>query len=80
MITILIHDMRSGKMDRQLAEVTIPVKMADDPQDGFWADAKDIVSSLASSSQSLIYLKLNRASSCSLVHLELTVRPSLSCI
>ncbi|KAF8718986.1 hypothetical protein AX14_005158 [Amanita brunnescens Koide BX004] len=49
MITILIHDMRSGKMDRQLAEVTIPVKMADDPQDGFWADAKDISEQLQSS-------------------------------
>ena len=53
MITILIHDTRSGKVDRQLAEVTIPVKMADDPQDGFWADARDIVSvSMVSLSQS----------------------------
>ncbi|PFH50923.1 hypothetical protein AMATHDRAFT_3549 [Amanita thiersii Skay4041] len=49
MITILIHDIRSGRTDRQLAEVTIPVKMADDPQDGFWADAKDISEKLQSS-------------------------------
>ncbi|KAF8633384.1 hypothetical protein AX17_004555 [Amanita inopinata Kibby_2008] len=49
MITILIHDIRSGRTDRQLAEVTIPVKMADDPQDGFWADAKDISERLQSS-------------------------------
>lgn len=79
MITVLIHDMRSGKMDRQLAEVTIPVKMADDPQDGFWADAKDIVSSLVPIF-TIIDLTLNRARNCSLVHLELMVRSSLSCI
>lgn len=48
MITVLIHDTRSGKIDRQLAEVTIPIKMADDPRDGFWADAKDITEKLQS--------------------------------
>lgn len=77
MITVLIHDMRSGKVDRQLAEVTIPVKMADDPQDGFWADARDIVSSGASVF-TIIDLTLNRARNCSLVHLELTVCSSMS--
>ncbi|KAK2463201.1 hypothetical protein APHAL10511_004856 [Amanita phalloides] len=49
MITILIHDVRSGKVDRQLTEVTVPVKMADNPQDGFWADARDITEKLQSS-------------------------------
>ncbi|KAF8622677.1 hypothetical protein AX15_006781 [Amanita polypyramis BW_CC] len=46
MVTILIHDIRSGKLDRQLAEVSIPVRIADDPQDGFWADAKDLIPKL----------------------------------
>jgi hypothetical protein len=39
--------MRNQELDRQLAEVNIAVKMADNPQNGFWADAKDIVSLLA---------------------------------
>jgi hypothetical protein len=39
--------MRNQELDHQLAEVNIPVKMADNPQNGFWADAKDIVSLLA---------------------------------
>ena len=43
MVTVLIHDIRSGVTDHQLAEVRVPLKASDDPQDGFWADAKDIV-------------------------------------
>ena len=43
-VTILIQDIRSGVTDHQLAEVKIPLKPSDDPQDGFWADARDIVS------------------------------------
>lgn len=43
MVTILIQDLRSGETDHQLAEVKIPLKDADDPQDGFWADAKELV-------------------------------------
>lgn len=43
MVTLLIQDMRSGTIDRQLAEVRVPLKHGDVPEDGFWADAKDIV-------------------------------------
>ena len=43
-VTVLIQDIRSGVTDHQLAEVRVPLKGSDDPQDGFWADAKDIVS------------------------------------
>lgn len=42
-VTVLIQDIRSGVTDHQLAEVRVPLKPSDDPQDGFWADAKDIV-------------------------------------
>jgi len=40
MLTILIQDIRSGTTDHQLAEVKVPLRVADDPQDGYWADAK----------------------------------------
>jgi hypothetical protein len=43
MVTLLIQDLRSGIADHQLAEVKIPLKAADDAQDGFWADAKELV-------------------------------------
>jgi hypothetical protein len=43
MVTLLIQDLRSGTADHQLAEVKIPLKAADDTQDGFWADAKELV-------------------------------------
>lgn len=43
MVTVLIQDIRSGVTDHQLAEVKVPLKQSDDPQDGFWADARDIV-------------------------------------
>ncbi|KAK0461197.1 uncharacterized protein EV420DRAFT_1530856 [Desarmillaria tabescens] len=48
MVTLLISDIRSGIVDRQLAEVKVPLKMADTPDDGFWADAKDICDKLQS--------------------------------
>lgn len=43
MVTLLIQDLRSGVADHQLAEVKIHLRPADDPQDGFWADAKELV-------------------------------------
>ncbi|KAK0485866.1 hypothetical protein IW261DRAFT_1328932, partial [Armillaria novae-zelandiae] len=46
MVTLLISDVRSGFVDRQLAEVKVPLKLADTPEDGFWADAKDICDKL----------------------------------
>jgi hypothetical protein len=49
MLTILIEDIRSGVSDHQLAEVKVALRPADDPADGFWADAKDISEALQSS-------------------------------
>lgn len=43
MVTILIIDIRSGQQDHQLAEIKIPLKPAENPDDGFWADAKELV-------------------------------------
>lgn len=43
MVTLLIQDIRSGTIDHQLVEVKIPIKPTDDPEDGFWADAKLLV-------------------------------------
>lgn len=43
MVTILIQDIRSGTTDNQLAEVKVSLKAADDPEDGFWTDAKELV-------------------------------------
>ncbi|KAG6886158.1 hypothetical protein C0993_000676 [Termitomyces sp. T159_Od127] len=40
LLTLLIQDIRSGVIDQQLAEVKVPMKIANDPKDGFWADAK----------------------------------------
>ncbi|KAG6879671.1 hypothetical protein C0992_013207 [Termitomyces sp. T32_za158] len=40
LLTLLIQDIRSGVTDQQLAEVKVPMKTANDPKDGFWADAK----------------------------------------
>ncbi|GLB37520.1 hypothetical protein LshimejAT787_0405710 [Lyophyllum shimeji] len=40
MLTLLIQDIRSGVTDHQLAEVRLPMKPANDPSEGFWADAK----------------------------------------
>lgn len=46
MVTLLIEDMRSGVPDPQLAEVRVPLRVADDPEDGFWADAVEICNAL----------------------------------
>ncbi|KAG6849825.1 hypothetical protein H0H93_004634 [Arthromyces matolae] len=43
MLTLLIQDIRSGVVDHQLAEVKVPMKQANDPTDGFWADAKQLL-------------------------------------
>lgn len=48
MVTLLIEDMRSGVPDPQLAEVKVPLKVADDPEDGFWADAAEVCDALQS--------------------------------
>lgn len=42
MVTILIQDLRSGTTDHQLAEVKIALRPGDDPQDGYWADAREL--------------------------------------
>lgn len=46
MVTLLIEDLRSGVPDSQLAEVKVPLRVADDPEDGFWADAVEICNAL----------------------------------
>lgn len=46
MVTLLIEDTRSGVPDSQLAEVRVPLRVADDPEDGFWADAVEICNAL----------------------------------
>jgi hypothetical protein len=46
MVTLLIEDMRSGVLDSQLAEVKVPLRVAGDPEDGFWADAAEICDAL----------------------------------
>lgn len=40
---MLIIDVRSGTPDHQLAEVKIPIAPAENPEDGFWADSRDLV-------------------------------------
>lgn len=47
-MTLLIEDIRSEPPDQQLAEVKVSLRKADDPEDGWWADAKDIVGVIAS--------------------------------
>jgi hypothetical protein len=44
MVTILIQDVRSGTTDHQLAEVKVALRPGDNPQDGYWADARELVS------------------------------------
>ncbi|KAI6123839.1 hypothetical protein EDD16DRAFT_610148 [Pisolithus croceorrhizus] len=46
MVTLLIEDYRSGVQDSQLAEITVPLKAAENPEDGFWADAVDVCDAL----------------------------------
>jgi hypothetical protein len=49
MLTILLQDIRSGVTDHQLAEVKVPLRPADTPEDGYWADASEISEALQSS-------------------------------
>ncbi|KAF8842999.1 hypothetical protein BDN67DRAFT_964880 [Paxillus ammoniavirescens] len=46
MVTLLIEDLRSGIADSQLAELTVPLRVADDPEDGFWANSVEICDAL----------------------------------
>ncbi|KIK28014.1 hypothetical protein PISMIDRAFT_7954 [Pisolithus microcarpus 441] len=46
MVTLLIEDYRSGVQDSQLAEITVPLKAAENSEDGFWADAVDVCDAL----------------------------------
>ncbi|TFK44801.1 hypothetical protein BDQ12DRAFT_673598 [Crucibulum laeve] len=46
MVTVLIQDDRSGVMDYQLAEVRVSLRTMEDPQLGYWADAKELCESL----------------------------------
>ncbi|TFK23180.1 hypothetical protein FA15DRAFT_476916 [Coprinopsis marcescibilis] len=43
MVTILAQDIRSGVTDCQLIEVKVPLRPADNPKDGFWAAAQELV-------------------------------------
>jgi hypothetical protein len=46
MLTILIEDVRSGVPDHQLAEVQVHLRPSEDPEGGFWANAKEICEKL----------------------------------
>ncbi|KDQ53587.1 hypothetical protein JAAARDRAFT_197391 [Jaapia argillacea MUCL 33604] len=46
-LTLLIEDHRSReKVDPQLAEVRVPLRQADTPEDGYWANAQDVCTQL----------------------------------
>ena len=48
-LTLLIDDTRKDPGERdQLAEVRVPLKQIDGPEDGFWADANDVCRALQS--------------------------------
>lgn len=48
-LTLLIEDTRKGLGERdELAEVRVPLKQLDGPDDGFWADANDVCKALQS--------------------------------
>lgn len=47
-LTVLIEDKRTAEADNQLAEVRVGLRPADDAEDGFWADAKEVVDELQS--------------------------------
>jgi hypothetical protein len=49
MLTLLIVDCRSGQDDHQLAEVKVPLRPAENEEDGFWANAKDVCEKLQTS-------------------------------
>ncbi|EPQ57574.1 hypothetical protein GLOTRDRAFT_37710 [Gloeophyllum trabeum ATCC 11539] len=42
MVTLLIEDLRSGHRDPQIAEVQVHLRPHDDPEHGFWANAREI--------------------------------------
>ncbi|KAF9793053.1 hypothetical protein BJ322DRAFT_996725 [Thelephora terrestris] len=48
-LTLLIEDTRKDPGERdELAEVRVPLKQIDGPEDGFWADANDVCKALQS--------------------------------
>jgi hypothetical protein len=47
-LTLLIEDLRREDERDQLAEIRVPLKAIDDPDGGFWADAKDVCKELQS--------------------------------
>ncbi|TFK73984.1 hypothetical protein BDN72DRAFT_118510 [Pluteus cervinus] len=49
LITLLITDLRSPAPDRQLAEVKVPLTPAENPDDGFRVDARDVCDQLQTS-------------------------------
>ena len=48
-LTVLIEDKRTPEPDNQLAEVRVGLRQTENPEDdGFWADAKEVVDELQS--------------------------------
>ncbi|KAG2146475.1 uncharacterized protein EDB93DRAFT_1149271 [Suillus bovinus] len=46
MVTLLIEDVRSGVPDHQLAEIKVVLRPGEDPDGGFWANAKEVCETL----------------------------------
>lgn len=46
MLTLLIEDVRSGVPDHQLAEIKVVLRPGEDPDGGFWANAKEVCETL----------------------------------
>lgn len=46
MLTLLIEDVRSGVPDHQLAEIKVILRPGEDPDGGFWANAKEVCETL----------------------------------
>ncbi|KAG1802691.1 uncharacterized protein HD556DRAFT_1331718 [Suillus plorans] len=46
MLTLLIEDVRSGVPDPQLAEIKVVLRPGEDPDGGFWANAKEVCETL----------------------------------
>ncbi|KAG1815962.1 uncharacterized protein BJ212DRAFT_1355708 [Suillus subaureus] len=46
MLTLLIEDIRSGVPDHQLAEIKVFLRPGEDPDSGFWANAKEVCETL----------------------------------
>ncbi|CAL1707472.1 unnamed protein product [Somion occarium] len=47
-LTVLIEDKRFPEEEGQLAEVRVSLRPGDDPEDGYWADAREIAEELQS--------------------------------